>query len=125
MPAPNPVEQLSRPAAAFLAAVGVDEFPTHIRFYFPSEQRLKLTLKGPHATAAADRQESPREAAGDLREAILGVLADAERPLKSPAIARRAGRPYNSYFRTVVKSMREASEIVLTPDGTYTLPPDE
>jgi hypothetical protein len=118
---PSPVEQLSRAVAAFLAAVGVDEFPTHVQFYFPSDQRLKLALKGPHTTATDNRQEGP----GELRDVILGVLADADGQLKSSAVARRAGRKFDGHFRRVVKLMREAGEIVLTPDGNYTLPPDE
>jgi hypothetical protein len=121
MPAPNPVEQLSRAADAFLAAVGVDEFPTHVRFYFPSQQRLKLALKGPHATQADGLQEG----AAELRDVILGVLADADGPLKTSAIARRAGRKYDGHFRRTIKTMRDAGEIALTPDGNYTLPPDE
>jgi hypothetical protein len=53
------------------------------------------------------------------RQSILDVLAQAERPLKQAAIARRAGRRYGPYFRTCCASLRQDGLIVETPDGWW------
>jgi hypothetical protein len=57
----------------------------------------------------------------DLRESILDLLGEAEKPLKTSAIAARIGAKYSGRFRNVIKALRDAGGIELTNDGLYQL----
>jgi hypothetical protein len=67
-------------------------------------------------------QDARRETEGVLptnptRQAVLAVLAQAEKPLKQEAIARRAGKRYGPYFRTCCAALGREGLIVEVDGG--------
>jgi hypothetical protein len=119
----KPVEHLAQVVSSVVRSLGVQRQPVSvtITFAFGPPVQLPLDLM-PEPTAGEEVH-----AVGDatIQGQILDALAEAERPLKTSLIARRIGRSCNSYFRGVIKRMRDAGEIVLNAQGLYELPPDE
>lgn len=68
----------------------------------------------------ADQTDTPDRPAG-TRQRILDALAAAAGPLKGEAVARRAGKRYNGYFREVLAGMVRDGLLVRTDEG-YRLP---
>jgi hypothetical protein len=112
----QPAEQLARALVAVLRLNGVNAYPTHVRIFLPVGPSVQLPV------IYLPLVEPDSEEGGQgLRDAILATLDEAAGPLKTSAIARRAGRAYSGSFRATIKAMRESNEIVAVDDG-YKLP---
>jgi hypothetical protein len=114
---PITLEYLQDAVRQWAAQVHPGRTALRLVIVFTDQEQVRLLLPPPGPIAA---EQPPAE----LRQQILQTLADADRPLKSSAVAARAGRKFDGHFRRVMKQLREAGEIHQDDAGNYSLPDD-
>jgi hypothetical protein len=73
------------------------------------------TIDGSSSSPRADKIHR----ASETEDAILRVLARAEKPLKGTAIATRAGLSYSSHLREALAEMVRNGRLIRGPQGGY------